>query len=63
MHKKDNILETFSKKKNANTLTRRPLSQMEMVDLMIYGEDVVTNETDQINTKNLTDNNLRNQNV
>jgi len=63
MHKKDNILETFSKKKNVNTLTRRPLSQMEMVDLMIYGEDVVTNETDQINTKNLTDNNLRNQNV
>ena len=36
---------------------------MEMIDLMIYGEDVVTNETDQINTKNLTDNNLRNQNV
>ena len=63
MHKKDNILETFSKKKNVNTLTRRPLSQMEMVDLMIYGEDVVTNETDQINTKNLTDNNLKNQNV
>ena len=63
MHKKDNILETFSKKKNVNTLTRRPLSQMVMVDLMIYGEDVVTNETDQINTKNLTDNNLRNQNV
>ena len=53
----------FTKKNNMITLTRRPLSQMEMIDLMIYGEDVVTNETDQINTKNLTDNNLRNQNV
>tara|TARA_B100001750_G_C15356494_1_gene519955 strand:+ start:413 stop:607 length:195 start_codon:yes stop_codon:yes gene_type:complete len=64
MHKKDNILETFTKKRNViTTLIRRPLSQMEMVDLMIYGEDVITNETDQINTKNLTDNNLRNQNV
>ena len=63
MHKKDNILETLSKKRNPTILTRRPLSQMEVVDLMIYGEDVVTNETDQINTKNLTDNNLRNQNV
>jgi len=63
MQKKDNTLESFTKENNMTTLTRRPLSQMEMVDLMIYGEDVVTNETDQINTKNLTDNNLKNQNV
>jgi len=63
MQKKDNTLESFTKENNMITLTRRPLSQMEMIDLMIYGEDVVTNETDQINTKNLTDNNLRNQNV
>ena len=60
---KDNTLESFTKENSMITLTRRPLSQMEMIDLMIYGEDVVTNETDQINTKNLTDNNLRNQNV
>ena len=63
MQKKDNTLESFTKENNMITLTRRPLSQMEMIDLMIYGEDVVTNATDQINTKNLTDNNLRNQNV
>jgi len=63
MQKKDNTLEFFTKENDMITLTRRPLSQMEMIDLMIYGEDVVTNETDQINTKNLTDNNLRNQNV
>ena len=52
MQKKDNTLESFTKENNMITLTRRPLSQMEMIDLMIYGEDVVTNETDQINTKN-----------
>jgi|TARA_B100001750_G_C15112995_1_gene401077 hypothetical protein len=63
MHKKDNFLETLSKKRNVTTLTRRPLSQMEMIDLMIYGEDVVTSETDQKTAKNLTDNNPRNQNV
>ena len=51
MQKKDNTLESFTKENNMITLTRRPLSQMEMIDLMIYGEDVVTNETDQINTK------------
>ena len=60
---KDNTLESFTKENSMITLTRRPLSQMEMIDLMIYGEDVITIETDQINTKNLTDNNLRNQNV
>ena len=63
MRKKDNILGTLNKKMNATILTRRPLSQMEMVDLMIYGEDVVTSETDQRTAKNLTDNNPRNQNV
>ena len=35
---------------------------MEVVDLMIYGEDVVTSETDQRTAKNLTDNNSENQN-
>ena len=44
-------------------LTRRPLSEMEMVDLMIYGEDVVSSTIDQENTKSLTSNNLRKQNV
>ena len=63
MHNKDNMLEGLSKKRNLTTLTRRPLSEMEMVDLMVYGEDVVTSETDQITAKNLTDNNPRNQNV
>tara|TARA_Y100000588_G_C14134468_1_gene873166 strand:- start:31 stop:222 length:192 start_codon:yes stop_codon:yes gene_type:complete len=63
MQKKNNDLESFTKKNNMITLTRRPLSQMEMVDLMVYGEDVVTSETDQITAKNLTDNNPRNQNV
>ena len=63
MQKKNNDLESFAKKNNMITLTRRPLSQMEMVDLMVYGEDVVTSETDQITAKNLTDNNPRNQNV
>ena len=63
MQKKNNDLESFTKKNNMITLTRRPLSQMEMVDLMVYGEDVVTSETDQITAKTLTDNNTRNQNV
>ena len=63
MHNKDNILEGLSKKRNLTTLTRRPLSEMEMVDLMIYGEDVVPSMTDQENTKSLTSNNLRKQNV
>ena len=63
MHNKDNILESLSKKRNLTALTRRPLSEMEMVDLMIYGEDVVSSLIDQDNTKSLTSNNLRKQNV
>ena len=59
MHNKDNILEVLSKKRNLTTLTRRPLSEMEMVDLMIYGEDVVSSLIDHNNTKSLTSNNLR----
>ena len=60
---KDNRPENLSKKGNGTTLTRRPLSEMEMVDLMIYGEDVVSSMIDQDNTKSITSNNLRKQNV
>ena len=63
MHNKDNMLEGLSKKRSHTMLTRRPLSEMEMVDLMIYGEDVVSSMIDQENTKSLTSNNLRKQNV
>mgnify|MGYP001420907985 FL=1 len=63
MHNKDNMLEGLPKKRNLTTLTRRPLSEMEMVDLMIYGEDVVSTMIDKDNTKSLTNNNLRKQNV
>jgi len=63
MQNKDNTLESLSKKRNFTTLTRRPLSEMETVDLMIYGEDVVSSMTDQDNTKSITSNNLRKQNV
>ena len=63
MHNKDNMFEGLSKKRNHTMLTRRPLSEMEMVDLMIYGEDVVRSMTDQENTKSLTSNNLKKQNV
>ena len=63
MQNKDNMLEDLSKKRNLTSLTRRPLSEMEMVDLMIYGEDVVSSMIDQDNTKSLTNNNLRKQNV
>jgi len=63
MHNKDNMLEGLPKKRNLTTLTRRPLSEMEMVDLMIYGEDVVSSVIDQSNTKPLTSNNLKKQNV
>ncbi len=63
MYNKDNMLEGLSKKRNLTTLTRRPLSEMEMVDLMIYGEDVVSGMIDQGNTKSLTSNKLRKQNV
>ena len=57
------MIEGLSKKRNLTTLTRRPLSEMEMVDLMIYGEDVVSGMIDQGNTKSLTSNKLRKQNV
>ena len=63
MHNKDNMLEGLSKKRNFTTLTRRPLSEMETVDLMIYGEDVVSTMIDKDNTKSITSNNLRKQNV
>ena len=63
MHNKENMFEGLSKKRNHTVLTRRPLSAMEMVDLMIYGEDVVPNMADQENTKSLTSNNLKKQNV
>ena len=63
MHNKDNMLEGLPKKRNLITLTRRPLSEMEMVDLMIYGEDVVSTMIDKDNTKSLKNNNLRKQNV
>ena len=57
MYNKDNMLEGSPKKRNYIMLTRRPLSEMEMVDLMIYGEDVVSSMTEQENTKSLTSNN------
>ena len=63
MHNNDTMLESMSKKRNLTTLTRRPLSEMEMVDLMIYGEDVVSTMIDKDNTKSLKNNNLRKQNV
>ena len=63
MQNKDNMLEGLSKKRNLTTLTRRPLSEMEIVDLMIYGEDVVSSTIDQDNTRSSTSNNLRKQNV
>ena len=63
MYNNDTMLESLSKKGNGTTLTRRPLSEMEMVDLMIYGEDVVSTMIDKDNTKSLTNNNLRKQNV
>ena len=61
MHNKNNMLEGLTKKRTLTTLTRRPLSEMEMVDLMIYGEDVVSTMIDHDNTKSLTSNNLRKQ--
>ena len=63
MHNNDTMLESMSKKRNLTTLTRKPLSEMEMVDLMIYGEDVVSSVIDQSNAKPLTSNNLKKQNV
>ena len=65
MHNEDNMFEDETKKRNLTTLIRRPLSEMEMVDLMIYGEDVVSTMIDKDKTKSLTNinNNLRKQNV
>ena len=60
---KNNRPENLSKKGNRTTLTRRPLSEMEMIDLMIYGEDVVESTVDPSRTKLLTSKNLRKQNV
>ena len=60
MQNKDNMLEGLSKKRNFTTLTRRPLT---VLDLMIYGEDVVSSMIDQDNTKSITSNNLRKQNA
>ena len=60
---KDNRPENLSTRGNLITLTRRPLSEMEMIDLMIYGEDVVESTVDPSSTKSLTTNNLRKQNA
>ena len=60
---KNNRPENLSKKGNRTTLTRRPLSEMEMIDLMIYGEDVLESTVDPSRTKSLTSKNLRKQNV
>ena len=60
---KDNRPENLSTRGNLITLTRRPLSEMEMIDLMIYGEDVVESTVDPSRTKLLTSKNLRKQNV
>ena len=51
---KDKRSENLSKKRNRTTLTRRPLSEMEMIDLMIYGEDVLENMVDPSRTESLT---------
>jgi|TARA_Y100000758_G_scaffold140858_1_gene99868 hypothetical protein len=51
---KNNRPENLSKKGNRTTLTRRPLSEMEMIDLMIYGEDVLENMVDPSRTESLT---------
>ena len=56
---KNNRSENLSKKGNRTILTRRPLSEMEMIDLMIYGEDVLEDMVDQSRTESLTSNNLR----
>ena len=60
---KDNRPENLSTRGNLITLTRRPLSEMEMIDLMIYGEDVLENMVDPSRTKSLTSKYLRKQNV
>ena len=60
---KGNRPENLSKRENRTTLTRRPLSEMEMVDFMVYGEDVVESTLDPSKTKSLTSKNSRKQNV
>ena len=60
---KDKRPENLSIKGNRTTLTRRPLSEMEMIDLMVYGEDVLENMVDPSRTKSLTSKYLRKQNV
>ena len=60
---KNNRPENLSKKGNRTTLTRRPLSEMEMIDLMIYGEDVLESTVGPSRTKSLTSKYLRKQNV
>ena len=60
---KDNKQESLSEKRDRTTLTRRPLSEMVMIDLMIYGEDGLENMVDQSRTKSLTSKYLRKQNV
>ena len=60
---KDNRPESLSEKRDRTTLTRRPLSEMEMIDLMIYGEDVVKSTVDPSSTKSLTSKNLWKQNA
>ena len=60
---KDNRPENLSTRGNLITLTRRPLSEMEMIDLMIYGEDVVESTVDPSRTKSLTSKNLWKQNA
>ena len=62
MHNKGNMLESFSKKKDRSILTRRPLSAMEMVDLMIYGEDVIPSKVNHRTALSLANNNLRKKN-
>ena len=60
---KDSKQGSLSEKRDRTTLTRRPLSEMEMIDFMIYGEDVVESTVDPSRTKSLTSKNLRKQNV
>ncbi|HIN13303.1 MAG TPA: hypothetical protein EYM72_03345 [Gammaproteobacteria bacterium] len=60
---KDNKQDSLSEKRNRTILTRRPLSEMEMIDFMVYGEDVVESTVDPSRTKSLTSKNSRKQNV
>jgi len=60
---KDNKQDSLSEKRNRTILTRIPLSEMEMIDFMVYGEDVVESTVDPSRTKSLTSKNSRKQNV